>query len=120
MRRAVAVLALLLAVAALDAPRSRAAKEVIFNGIGLIDYRHKPDFKVGDWVRYHMKSRSELGATDDYQITVMIAGEEDFWGDRAFWVETWLDIPGQPTETRASLVSYEIFGDSVATQRLQL
>jgi len=67
-----------------------------------------------------MKSRSELGASDDYQITVMIAGEEDFWGDPGFWVETWVDMPGIPTQTRASLVSYEIFGDSVATQRLLL
>jgi len=120
MRRAIAALSLLLALAALDAPRSRADTNAIMNGIGLIDYRHKPDFKIGDWVRYQMKSRSELGASDDYQITVMIAGEEDFWGDPGFWVETWVDMPGVPTQTRASLVSYEIFGDSVATQRLLL
>jgi hypothetical protein len=120
MRRAIAALALLLAVASLDAPRTRAATDTIMNGIGLVDYRHKPDFKIGDWVRYHMKSRSELGATDDYELTVMIAGEEDFWGDPAFWVETWVDMPGVPTDTRASLVSYEIFTDSVATQRLLL
>ena len=90
------------------------------NGIGLIDYHHKPDFKSGDWVRYHMQSHSELGATDDYELTVMIAGEEDFWGDPGFWVETWVDMPGQPTMTRAALVSYEIFSDSIATQRLLL
>jgi hypothetical protein len=120
MRRAIAALALLLAVAALDAPRTRAETSAIMNGIGLIDYRHKPDFKIGDWVRYQMKSHSELGASDDYQLTVMIAGEEDFWGDRAFWVETWVDMKDEPTQTRASLVSYEIFDDSVATQRLLL
>ena len=120
MRRAIAILALLLTLAALDAPRSRAETNTIMNGIGLIDYGHKPDFKIGDWVRYQMKSRSELGASDDYQITVMIAGEEDFWGDPGFWVETWVDMPGIPTQTRASLVSYEIFSDSVATQRLLL
>jgi len=120
MRRAIAALALLLAIAALDAPRTRAETNAIINGIGLIDYRHKPTFKIGDWVRYHMKSHSELGASDDYQLTVMIAGEEDFWGDPGFWVETWVDIPGIPTQTRASLVSYDIFGDSVATQRLLL
>jgi hypothetical protein len=120
MRRAIASLALLLAAASLDAPRTHAETGAIMNGIGLIDYRHKPDFKVGDWVRYHMKSHSELGATDDYELTVMIAGEEDFYGDPGFWVETWVDMPNQPTQTRASLVSYEIFGDSVATQRLLL
>jgi hypothetical protein len=119
MRRAIAALALLLVLAALDAP-SRAETNAIMNGIGLIDYGHKPDFKIGDWVRYHMKSHSELGASDDYQLTVMIAGEEDFWGDPGFWVETWVDMPGLPTQTRASLVSYDIFTDSVATQRLLL
>ena len=120
MRRAIAALSLLLALAALDAPRSRADTGAIMNGIGLIDYRHKPDFKIGDWVRYQMKSHSELGASDDYQLTVMIAGEEDFWGDPGFWVETWVDMPGIPPQTRASLVSYEIFSDTVATQRLLL
>jgi hypothetical protein len=120
MRRAIAALSLLLALAALDAPRSRADTGAIMNGIGLIDYRHKPDFKIGDWVRYQMKSHSELGASDDYELTVMIAGEEDFWGDPGFWVETWVDMPGVPTQTRASLVSYEIFSDTVATQRLLL
>jgi len=120
MRRAIAAVSLLFALAALDAPRSRADTGAIMNGIGLIDYRHKPDFKIGDWVRYQMKSHSELGASDNYELTVMIAGEEDFWGDPGFWVETWVDIPGVPTQTRASLVSYEIFSDTVATQRLLL
>jgi hypothetical protein len=120
MRRAIAALSLLLALAALDAPRSRADTGAIMNGIGLIDYRHKPDFKIGDWVRYQMKSHSELGASDNYELTVMIAGEEDFWGDPGFWVETWVDMPGVPPQTRASLVSYEIFSDTVATQRLLL
>lgn len=120
MRRAIAALALLLALATLDAPRSHAETNAIMNGIGLIDYGHKPDFKIGDWVRYHLKSHSELGAGDDYQLTVMIAGEEDFWGDPGFWVETWVDMPGIPTQARASLVSYDIFTDSVATQRLLL
>jgi hypothetical protein len=120
MRRAIAALSLLLALAALDAPRSRADTGAIMNGIGLIDYRHKPDFKIGDWVRYQMKSHSELGASDDYELTVMIAGEEDFWGDPGFWVETWVEMPGVPPQTRASLVSYEIFSDTVATQRLLL
>ena len=120
MRRAIAFLALLLALAALDAPRSRAETSTVINGIGLVDYRHKPDFKIGDWVRYHLKGHSELGAHDDYELTVMIAGEEDFYGDPSFWIETWVDAPGAPEQTSAALVSYDIFGDSVATQRLLL
>jgi hypothetical protein len=120
MRRAIAALALLLAIAALDAPRTRAETSSVMNGIGLVDYRHKPDFKIGDWVRYRMEGHSELGARDLYEVTVMIAGEEDFWGDPGFWIETWVDKPGEPEQTSAALVSYEIFGDSVATQRLLL
>jgi hypothetical protein len=120
MRRAIAALALLLAIAALDAPRTRAETSSVMNGIGLVDYRHKPDFKIGDWVRYRMEGHSELGARDLYEVTVMIAGEEDFWGDPGFWIETWVDMPGAPPQTSAALVSYDIFGDSVATQRLLL
>jgi hypothetical protein len=120
MRRAIAALAILLAVVTLDAPRSHAESATVMNGIGLVDYRHKPDFKIGDWVRYHLKSHSELGAKDDYELTVLIAGEEDFWGDPGFWIETWVDMPGAPPQTSAALVSYDIFGDSVATQRLLL
>jgi hypothetical protein len=120
MRRAITALAILLAVVTLDATRSHAESATVMNGIGLVDYRHKPDFKIGDWVRYQLKSHSELGAKDDYELTVLIAGEEDFWGDPGFWIETWVDMPGAPPQTSAALVSYDIFGDSVATQRLLL
>jgi hypothetical protein len=120
MRRAITVLALLVAVVALDAPRAHAQLTTVMNGIGLVDYRHKPDFKIGDWVRYRMQSHSELGARDNYELTLMVAGEEDFWGDPGFWIETWVTMPGVPEQTSAALVSYEIFGDSVATQRLLL
>ena len=34
------------------------------NAIGLIDYSRTPTFKVGDWVRYHMTSKSDLGLSD--------------------------------------------------------
>jgi hypothetical protein len=120
MRRAIPLLALAILAVTLDTPRALAAVSTTMNGIGLVDYRHKPTFKVGDWARYRMQARSELGMTDDYTLTVLIAGEEDFWGDPAFWIETWVDVPNRPPQTQASLMSYEIFGDSVATQRLLL
>jgi hypothetical protein len=66
-----------------------AVKQV--NGIGLVDYRRKPDFKVGDWVRYHITGTNMTGDKDDYLVTVLIAGEESFWGEDGFWVETWTD-----------------------------
>lgn len=117
MRRAI----LFLALAMLTGPASAAlAQQQVMNGIGLVDYTKKPTFKVGDWAKYRMTSESQLGMKDDYYLTVVIAGEEDFWGDPGFWVETWVDVPGFLTQTRAALMSYEIFSDTSATEKLQL
>jgi hypothetical protein len=91
------------------------------NGIGMIDYSTgKPDFHVGSWVRYHVKAKSDMGVIDDYTVTVLIAGEEEFWGDPGFWVETWTDIPGRGTSAQATLMAYTIFADSLALQHLQV
>jgi hypothetical protein len=115
MRRAVKWLGVTLcAVALLPAGSTTAAVKPV-NGIGLIDYSRKPDFKVGDWVRYHM-----TGAKDDYMVTVLIAGEEDFWGDEAFWVETWTEPKDAPPMGTATLMSYAIFRDSLPLPRMQL
>ncbi len=121
MRRAIRLLFAAAAVTStLWAAPARAQGSVIFNGIGLIDYSRKPTFKVGDWAKYKMTGSSEMGMKDNYELTLLIAGEEDFWGDPGFWVETWVDMPGQPPQTRASLMSYAIFSDTSATERLML
>jgi hypothetical protein len=120
MRRAILVLLIAAAVATLDAPPAITAQSAPLNGIGLVDYTRKPTFKVGDWAKYRMSGGSELGMSDDYYVTILIAGEEDFWGDPAFWLETWTDAPGKAPETQAALMSYQIFGDSSAIERLQL
>ena len=120
MRRAIFLLLVVTAASPLYSPPAATAAPATINGIGLVDYAHKPTFKVGDWARYRMTGKSELGVSEDYLITVLIAGEEDFWGDPGFWIETWVDAPGRPQETNASLMSYEIFGDSSATERLQM
>jgi len=122
MRRAIAVSALLLAGAALAAvgvlAQVRPATRV--NAIGFIDYASPPTFKVGDWVRYRVTGESELGMRDDYDLTILIAGEELFWGDSCFWVETWLSPRvGAPT-TIATCLSYSIFRDSLPVQRMQM
>jgi hypothetical protein len=122
MRRAIAVLALLLAGAALLAvgvlAQGQTATRV--NAIGFIDYGSRPTFKVGDWVRYHVTGESELGMRDDYELTILIAGEELFWGDSCFWVETWLNPQGGAPTTIATCLSYKIFQDSLPIQRLQM
>jgi len=91
----------------------------MINGIGLIDYSRAPHFKVGDWVRYHVTSSSEMGASDDYSVTVLIAGEERFWGENCFWVETWTEATDGPARGVASLMSYDVFSDSFPNIRSQ-
>lgn len=119
MRRAIGLLLFAAALLPL-VPSPASSATAPLNGIGLVDYSRKPTFKVGDWAKYHMSSKSELGASDDYYVTVLIAGEEDFWGDPCFWIETWTDAPGKAPETQASLMSYQMFGDTSAVERLQL
>jgi len=122
MRRATrvfALAALMAAFFALPAPATEFVVEHV-NGIGLLDYSHPQNFKVGDWVRYHMTGSSQMGMRDDYDLTVLIAGEEEWWGERCFWVETWTDARGRPPETAATLMSYAIFGDTLAIQHMQL
>lgn len=117
--RTFALSALLLTVAAVSA---FAAPQVVssVNGIGLIDYYSKPDFKVGDWASYRMTGSSEMGMTDDYTVTVIIAGEEEWWGERCFWVETWTEMANQAPLTKCALMSYAVFQDSLPVQRMQM
>lgn len=90
------------------------------NAIGLIDYGTPATFKVGDYVRYHMSAQSALGVIDDYNVTVLIAGEEEWWGERCFWVETWTTSPKTGDQTADALMSYDVFADSLALPHMQL
>ncbi len=114
MRRA--VLALLI-VAAL--PLSALAVEKLdpVDAIAMIDYKHGARFKVGDWVKYETKATSHQGYKTDYSVTILIGGEELWWGEKCFWVETQNSFSGQAPEVTASLVSYAIFEDSLPTIR---
>lgn len=89
------------------------------NGIGLIDYSSHPVLKPGAWVKYHVTGASQMGSKDDYDVTVMIPGEERFWGEDCFWVETWTEQKGKPPMAVATLVSYDVFTDSLPTIRSQ-
>lgn len=114
MRRA--VLALLL-VAALPLPARSVEKLDPVDAIAMIDYTRGPRFKVGDWVRYRTKGESHQGYRTDYSVTILIAGEEMWWGEKCFWVETQNSFSGQPPEVTASLLSYAIFQDSLPSVR---
>jgi hypothetical protein len=90
------------------------------NGIGLIDFGMKPTFKVGDWARYHMSAKSDEGVVDDYTVTVLIGGEEEWWGEDCFWIETVTQSAAGGAQAVASLMSYEVFDDSLALPHMQL
>ena len=90
------------------------------DGIGLVDYSRKPNFKVGTYVQYHMTGHSSKGHSEDYRLVVGVAGEERFWGDDGFWVETISEGNSEDGGTSvASLMSYAIFGDSLPVQHIQ-
>lgn len=122
MRRAIRAIILAAIASTFLAATACAVERAVerINGIGLVDYSRKPTFKLGDWARYHMTGSSQMGMKDDYTVTVLIAGEEEWWGDPCFWVETWTDVPGRPLETTATLMAYSIFSDSLAVQHMQL
>src|SRR6185503_14584416 len=84
----------------------------LIDGVGLIDYSNRPNFKVGTWAKYHMKGNSEAGLSDDYFSTILIAGED------CFWVETLTEDARGPRAV-ATLVSYAIFDDPNPTLNLQ-
>ncbi len=110
MRRAVPVLALL----AILLPGSGLAQITQTDATALIDYQRKPDFKIGTWVKYRTQSHSLQGYEDDYTITILVAGEEVFWGDPSFWLETWVERKKGEALYTATLISYSAFGDSMA------
>lgn len=122
MRRAIAITVLVVTGAAFLAAGVMAQNKIAtrVNAIGIIDYGNRPTFKPGDWVRYHITGESELGMRDDYDMTVLIAGEELFWGDSCFWVETWIDPRSGPPLTIAALMAYSIFQDSVPLLHMQM
>ena len=121
MRRAMVALALATLTCALYAVRGDGAGQTAnnINGIGLIDYSDRSAARLGMWCKYHLTGESALGTSDDYTVTVAIAGEERFWGEECFWVET-LTEPrsGQPTGI-AQLMSFDIFDDPQSAENMK-
>lgn len=112
--------ATLAGIAALAAPaRSEEVDRApsLIDGVAFVDFSGLPNFKVGDWVRYHTRGSSVRGYQDDYKVTILIAGEEVWWGEPSFWVETTTERDGG-THTTASLVSYSAFGDTMSQKRI--
>ncbi len=122
MRRAIRCFAWTLIAATLLSPGAHAQVKRAgqINGIGLIDYSRPREFKTGQWVRYHITGKSATGYTDDYTVTVAIVGQERFWGEDGFWVETVTERPDRGPSVLATLMSFEIFKDPEALRNLQV
>ena len=72
MRRAIVFLTLVAFATTLAVTRGNGAAggRPTINAIGMINYSvAKPDFKPGDWVRYHVTSKNSVGDTDAYYVT---------------------------------------------------
>jgi hypothetical protein len=80
------------------------------SAVGLIDYT-KPNFKMGDWVRYKVEISTSTGLEDVNQQEVRIVGEETYRGERCFWVETWYGREEKVAAYDLALVSYDVFKD---------
>lgn len=119
MRRAVSILVLtaLASVLLTVGLGAQGSSMQMFTGTSLVDFSKYPNWKVGSWVRYQMTGSSEKGYKDDYTVTLVIGGEEVFWGDSCFWLETWTQQPRQQKKVFAMLLSYSIFDDSIAWAR---
>ncbi len=115
---AVTVVTLLFALSALPA---RAQELKVVDAVGNVDYVHgRSSIRVGTWAKYHIKNVDENGVIEEYNSTILIAGEEEFWGEDCFWIETHTErADGGPGEA-ATLVSYSIFDDSLAVPHLQV
>lgn len=122
MRRAVSILVLtaLASVLLTVGLGAQGSSMQLFTGTSLVDFSKRPSWKVGSWVSYQMTGSSEKGFKDDYVVTLVLGGEEVFWGDSCFWLETWSQQPRQQRKVFAMLFSYSIFDDSIAWARPML
>jgi hypothetical protein len=112
------VVALLLILPALPV---LAQENTLIDATGNVDYVHgRSSIQVGTWARYHITGLSEQGVTEEYTSTILIAGEEEFWGEECFWIETTTQRPGGETASAATLMSYAIFDDSLAIPHIQV
>jgi hypothetical protein len=106
---------------ALTARSASAQNDTVFDLIGSVDYTHgRSIVKVGSWVSYRVTTSNDKGVTDDCTVTIMIGGEEEWWGEECFWVETTTQRSKMDIVTAATLMSSAIFEDSVPLRNVML
>jgi len=105
----------------LPARPATAQMHTLIDAFGSLDYMHgRSVVQVGAWAKFRTSGIAPSGVADEYTSTLLIAGEEEFWGEECFWVETHTEVPGGQVIPAATLVSHAIFEDSLATPRVAL
>ena len=116
MRRAVPFLLAVTTLLAIAHSAGADERPQLIDASGMLDYMGTHNYHVGSWVKYHVQSSSLQGYEDDYTVTVLEAGEEVFWGEPCFWVETWTERKAAPPHYAASLISFAALGDTMAVR----
>jgi hypothetical protein len=104
---------------ALGAHPARAQKGALLDAIGEVDYDRGPSVaQVGSWASYHVTVTRNGRVADEYDVTMMVAGEEEWWGEECFWLETTTQQGTKATVTAATLMSSAIFEDSLPLKNI--
>jgi hypothetical protein len=115
----VSIAALLLILTA--PPALTEERVTVVDATGEVDYLHgRSGIQVGTWARYRLTTTSPEGVTESFTSTLLIAGEEDFWGDDCFWVENQTELPAGGRKVAATLMSYAVFDDSLPAIRFSI
>jgi len=87
----------------------------MIDGLGMIDPHQPPRFKVGSWVDYRSEGANIEGEPENYDLKILVAGEELFWGEECFWLETSTEPDQQAAHTVATLISYSIYDTTLGS-----
>jgi len=92
------------------------AQQGIPSSVALV-HLEKRIFKTGDWVLYKVEGRNETGETSvDYQ-RIQIGSELTYRGEQCFWLETGWGTDLERLAWGGTMVSENIFADSLADVR---
>jgi hypothetical protein len=120
-RSRVLVAFLAAALFALTARSAPAAESTLLDAIGSVDYAHgRSIIQPGSWASYRMTTSNDKRVIDDCTVTIMIAGEEEWWGEDCFWVETLTQRSKGSAVPAATLMSFAIFEDSLPLSNILL
>jgi hypothetical protein len=98
----------------LTARSAPAVQNTLIDAIGSVDYtRGRSVIQVGSWAKYRMTTSDDKHVIDDCTVTITIAGEEEWWGEDCFWVETLTQRGTGSVAPAATLMSFAIFEDSL-------